>query len=152
MGGAAPAVYGSFQARGRTGATAAGLHHSHCNTRSKPHVTYSSLQQYWILKPPRPWICPASSWTLYRILSMLSHNGNSQVSVFQSSEMVPRCSKVENHQMRAERGEKGAASWLQAFSPATPPSPKGRGWQTQLAAHAGIHGDIQVQCGLTGHI
>ena len=33
---AAPSVYGGSQARGLLGATAAGLHHSHSNTRSKP--------------------------------------------------------------------------------------------------------------------
>ena len=32
----APATYGSSQARGRIGATAAGLHHSHSNTGSEP--------------------------------------------------------------------------------------------------------------------
>ena len=33
---AAPAVYGSSWARGRIRAAAAGLHHSHSNTRSEP--------------------------------------------------------------------------------------------------------------------
>ena len=33
---AAPAAYGSSQARGQFGAVAAGLRHSHSNTRSKP--------------------------------------------------------------------------------------------------------------------
>ena len=32
---ATPAVYGSSQASGQTGASAAGLHHSHSNARSK---------------------------------------------------------------------------------------------------------------------
>ena len=31
-------AYGSSPARGQIGATAAGLHHSHGNTRSKPHL------------------------------------------------------------------------------------------------------------------
>ena len=35
---AAPAAYGSSQARGRIEATAAGLYYSHRNTRSKPHL------------------------------------------------------------------------------------------------------------------
>ena len=35
-GGGAPAAYGGSQARGRIGATTAGLHQSHGNTRSKP--------------------------------------------------------------------------------------------------------------------
>ena len=34
---AAPVTYGSSQARGQIGAIAAGLHHSHSNTRSEPH-------------------------------------------------------------------------------------------------------------------
>ena len=33
---AAPVAYGSSQARGQIRAAAAGLHHSHSNTRSKP--------------------------------------------------------------------------------------------------------------------
>ena len=36
---AAPAAHGSSQARGLIGATAAGLHHSHSNARSKPKFT-----------------------------------------------------------------------------------------------------------------
>ena len=35
---AAPTAYGSSQARGQIRATAAGLHHSHSNVRSKPHL------------------------------------------------------------------------------------------------------------------
>ena len=35
---AAPAAYGGSQARGWIGAIAAGLHHSHSNTRSEPHL------------------------------------------------------------------------------------------------------------------
>ena len=35
---AAPAAFGGSQARGRIGATAAGLHHSHSNVRSEPHL------------------------------------------------------------------------------------------------------------------
>ena len=38
FGGAAPAAYGGSQARGQIRATAAGLHHSHSNARSKPHL------------------------------------------------------------------------------------------------------------------
>ena len=33
---AAPAAYGSFQARSQIEAAAAGLHHSHSNARSEP--------------------------------------------------------------------------------------------------------------------
>ena len=35
---AAPAEYVSSQARGRIGAAASGLRHSHSNTRSEPHL------------------------------------------------------------------------------------------------------------------
>ena len=35
---AAPAVYGGSLARGRIRATAAGLHHSHSNSGSEPHL------------------------------------------------------------------------------------------------------------------
>ena len=33
-----PMAYGGSQARGRMGATAAGLHHSHSNTESEPRL------------------------------------------------------------------------------------------------------------------
>ena len=35
---AAPTAYGSSQARGEIEAVAAGLHHSHSNARSEPHL------------------------------------------------------------------------------------------------------------------
>ena len=35
---ATPEAYGSSQARGPVGATAAGLYHSHSNVGSKPHL------------------------------------------------------------------------------------------------------------------
>ena len=35
---ATPAVYGGSQARGLIGAVAAGLHHSHSNSGSEPHL------------------------------------------------------------------------------------------------------------------
>ena len=35
---AAPAAYGGSQARGRMGAVAAGLHQSHSNVGSEPHL------------------------------------------------------------------------------------------------------------------
>ena len=35
---AAPVAYGSSQARGRIRAATAGLHHSHSNSRSEPHL------------------------------------------------------------------------------------------------------------------
>ena len=53
---AAPAAYGSSGARGRIGAVAAGLHHSHSNARSLTH---------WV----RPGIEPTSSWIFFRFVS-----------------------------------------------------------------------------------
>ena len=38
---AAPRAYGGSQTRGQIGAAAACLHHSHSNTRSEPHLTYT---------------------------------------------------------------------------------------------------------------
>ena len=35
---AAPTAYGSSQAKGQIGAAVAGLHHSHSNARSEPHM------------------------------------------------------------------------------------------------------------------
>ena len=47
---AAPAAYGSSQARGPVGATAAGLHHSH--SRSEPRLRPTpQLRPLWIFKP-----------------------------------------------------------------------------------------------------
>ena len=49
---AAPAAYGRSQARGQSRATAAGLHHSHSNTKPKPHRDlHHSSQQHRILNP-----------------------------------------------------------------------------------------------------
>ena len=49
---ATPAAYGGSQARGQTGAVAAGLHHSHSNARSEPCLRpYHSSQQRQILNP-----------------------------------------------------------------------------------------------------
>ena len=39
---ATPTAYGSSQARGRIGATAAGLHHSHSNSESEPRLRPTS--------------------------------------------------------------------------------------------------------------
>ena len=39
---AAPTAYGGSQARGQIGATAAGLHHSHNNAGSEPHLQPTS--------------------------------------------------------------------------------------------------------------
>ena len=61
---ATPMAYGSSWARGQMGAAAAGLHHSHGNTR-------------FLTPCVRPGIEPASSRTLCWVLNPLSHNGNS---------------------------------------------------------------------------
>ena len=48
---AAPAAYGNSQARGCIGAIAVGLHHSHGNSGSRPHLRlYHSSRQHQILK------------------------------------------------------------------------------------------------------
>ena len=49
-----PAAHGSSQARGQIGAAAAGLQHSHCNARSKPHLWHTlQLASCQILNPLR---------------------------------------------------------------------------------------------------
>ena len=46
-------AYGGSQARGLIRATAAGLHHSHSNTKSKPHLQPTpQLRAIQILNPP----------------------------------------------------------------------------------------------------
>ena len=69
---AAPAAYGSSQARGQIEATGAGLHHSYNNSRSKPKsVTYTTAHGnagspiQWA----RPGIKPTSWWILVRFPS-----------------------------------------------------------------------------------
>ena len=47
-----PAAYGSSQARGRNGATAAGLRHSHRNAGSKPCL--QPAPQLMAMLDPRP--------------------------------------------------------------------------------------------------
>jgi len=65
---ATPLAYGSSQARGQIGATAAGLHHSYSNTGSKPytaaHHNTGSLT-HW----EKPGIEPESSWFLVGFIS-----------------------------------------------------------------------------------
>ena len=84
---ATPVAYGGSQTRGRIGATAAGLHHSHRNIRSEPRSDSirvcdlcSNLQQHWILNP----LIEARHWTQIlmgtsRVCNLLSHNGNSHL-------------------------------------------------------------------------
>ena len=44
---ATPVAHGSSQARGQNGAVAVGLHHSHHNTRSKPHLWPKLQLRLW---------------------------------------------------------------------------------------------------------
>ena len=59
---AIPLTYGSSQAKGRTGATAAGLHHSHSNVVSQP--TLLPPMETIFLKPPSS--CSNPDWLLSR--------------------------------------------------------------------------------------
>ena len=80
---AAPIAYGSSQARGWIGTTAASLYHSHSSTATldPSHICdlCHSLQQCRILNPLRPGIEPTSSWRLHRILHPMNHNRNPYV-------------------------------------------------------------------------
>ena len=68
---AAPAAYGSSQAEDLIGAAAAGLHHSHSNMGSEPHLqptpqlTTARSLTHWA----RPGIELASSWILVRFVT-----------------------------------------------------------------------------------
>ena len=77
---AAPVAYGSFQARSWIGATAAGLHHSHSNMGSEPHL-WPTPQ---LTTTPDPW---PTEWGqgsnphpqgYYSDLFPLHYNGNFQ--------------------------------------------------------------------------
>ena len=73
---ATPAAYGSSQARGRIGAAAAGLHHSHSNNGSSClcDLCYSS-QQCQILNPLSEARDP--TYILVDTSRACNHNGNS---------------------------------------------------------------------------
>ena len=83
---ATPMTYGSFQARGRIGATAAGLCHSLSNTRSKLHLwpteAHSNSGSFNPLSKARnqTHIFTDTSETL----NALSHNGNSKETKFKA--------------------------------------------------------------------
>ena len=69
---AAPEAYGSSQARGVIRVTAAGLHHSHSNTKSELRLwpTTAAHGNTGSLTPwARPRIKPATSWFLVRFVS-----------------------------------------------------------------------------------
>ena len=69
---AALTAYGGSQARGRIGAAAAGLHHSHSNSGSERHLPlHHSSWQHWVLNPLSE--ARGTSW----VLNLLTHNKNS---------------------------------------------------------------------------
>ena len=75
---ATPAAYGGSQTRSRTGAGAAGLRHSHSNTRSPSDIW--DLLQLWatldlLIHGARPGIEPASSWVLVKFLTRWAPTG-----------------------------------------------------------------------------
>ena len=77
---AASVAYGSFQAKGRIGVAAAGLHHSHRNIGSEPHLCnlHHSSWQFQIILP----LSKDRDWTLIlmdtsRVHNPLSYNRNS---------------------------------------------------------------------------
>ena len=78
---ATTAVHGGSQARGRIGAAAAGLRHSHSNTN--PSLVYDphhSVRQCWILNPlckarDRTHVLMDTTW----LRNLLSHSGNSYI-------------------------------------------------------------------------
>ena len=90
-------AYGSSPARGRIRAAAAGLHHSHSNTRSELHLqpTLSSFWQHWILNPlskarDQTCILLDTSW----ILNLLSHKGNSKPLPFLTFQATPSSERI----------------------------------------------------------
>ena len=79
---ATPEIYGSSQDRGQIGAAAAGLHQSHSNTGSEPHLW--PTPQLVAMPYPQPTECgrgPNSHphETLCWVFNLLSHNGNSYI-------------------------------------------------------------------------
>ena len=82
---ASPMAYGGFQARGLTGATAAGLRHSHSNARSRPHRwPHHRSQQRWILNP----MSEARDWTRTLMVPSQTHfccatTGNPWFSIYE---------------------------------------------------------------------
>ena len=72
---ATPAAHRSSQAKGRIGAAATSICHSHSSTRSEWHLwpNHSSWQHHW----SGPGVKPDSSWTSQSDSLWLSHNRNS---------------------------------------------------------------------------
>ena len=70
---------GNFHVKGKIGAVAAGLNHSHSNTRSEPHLQlHHSSQQCWILSllsEARDQTCILMDTS--QACNLLSHSGNS---------------------------------------------------------------------------
>ena len=94
---AIPMAYGSSQARGQIGATAASLHHSHSNTRSQPHLQ-STLHHMATLDP---WPTAQGQGLNLRphghLLGslLLSHNGSSYFFIF-NDRHSNRCDVIFN--------------------------------------------------------
>ena len=92
------AIYGNFQARGRTAVAAACLHHSHIATWDPSCIcdlNHSSLQR-WILNPlseARDRTCILIDTS--RVCNPLSHNGKSNPCCFDSSK-TRRVAKASN--------------------------------------------------------
>ena len=74
---AAPVAYGGSQARGWIGTLAAGLHHSHSNPGSEPHLRPTTAHgnagflTYWA----RPGMESTSSWILVRFINLWAMRG-----------------------------------------------------------------------------
>ena len=64
-------------ARGRIRAAAAGLHHSHSNARSEPHLwpMLKLMAMLDLTHEARPGIKPASSWILFWVLKLWATTG-----------------------------------------------------------------------------
>ena len=77
---ASPEAYRSSQARGRIGAAAAGLRHSHSNARSTPQDVATPDRPFNPLSKAEDQICILMDTTW--ILNLLSHNKNSPCESF----------------------------------------------------------------------
>ena len=94
---AAPAAYGSFQARGQIKAVVASLCHSHSYTRSEPHLwlTMQLTQQRWILNPlsragSRTWVLMDTS----RVCDCWAMTGIPLMLCFYCGYLSPFCSDL----------------------------------------------------------
>ena len=95
----APAAYGSSQARGRTGATAAGLHHSHSNLLSELCVSRAAIHNNArpLTHRVRPGIKPMSSWILVRFVTAKSQQELPPLRVFMQVSLVGMMDETTDH-------------------------------------------------------